>query len=80
MKILPSPDIANSFADPFNPSRPIMAICDNSGTFYNSVNTLYSYCNSVNTLYLYLNKLTHCIFILTQHTLYLYRNSENTLY
>ena len=54
MKILPSPDVANSFADPFNPSRPIMAICDNSGTFYNSVNTLYSFWNSVNTLYLYL--------------------------
>lgn len=31
MKILPSPDIANTFSDPFNPSRPIMAICDNSG-------------------------------------------------
>jgi len=32
MKILPSPETVNPFSDPFNPSRPLVAICDSSGT------------------------------------------------
>ena len=31
MKILPNPEALNPFSDPYNPSRPLAAICDSSG-------------------------------------------------